>query len=416
MRTLISQLSHSAISRLAIFTLIALLSVGLAIKRFTSHRAILANSDMRAATVQLKPNPPAQLQEPRPPATPVSAKQRAIDAAANLAKHSDGFSLDESPDAVPALNALWVAMQAWAVDYLNRHPKATPHDVEADAPIIDPDNSFKAASISPGLYGISVRYLQIGNVFLVGQHNSGNAVLWDIRNSEPPHTLIGWNTKAARPCSKCRAAYGEIHPLPADNAGNSRFYVDGGYAQEAGAAYGKLLSIWVWNGKTAQAALRKDYAVTADDEELFYAGNLIKITVKDEYRMMFSCGACSGRQLHWTIRIGRDRVDDLGLKPDIPEMDTVDEVFFRLWKSKPATSLAAPPVLAKMKAIVDHARKLDQKNPDLGLLTMTTVEQRKGSSILTVSINNEDALQMRFTVERKNGGFYLSRLENEYHQ
>ena len=81
-------------------------------------------------------------------------------------------------------------------------------------------------------------------------------------------------------------------------------------------------------------------------------------------------------------------------------------------KHKPATSLAAHSVLAKMKAIVDNARpKLDPKYPDPGLLYSTGVERRKGSAIVSVTSDNEDAPMMRFTVERKNGGFYLTGLE-----
>jgi len=328
-------------------------------------------------------------------------------AAKQLGSYTDGFYLDHKPGAEAALDDFRKAAQRWVVAYLNAHPKAAPSALKEVASAIDREVDFSFTPLAPDLLAVSASYGELGNVFLIG--GTQHVILWDIRQAGDH----GWAAKAAFGDNN-RALSGDVHRLPPDAAGHIRFYVDGGYAQPAGATRGAQISIWSWDGKAAKAVFRDDYISVADDLPVVEVlGDRIVLHPKKQYRMLFACGSCSGRKLTWTLKLTGDGVTDMGKRPDIPEADVVDEVFFRLWQGKTASALAAPSVVQQMAAIVAEAKKRnsDPKFPNIGMLMGASANRTGALTQLLLATDNATAPEMDFSVLHRKTGYYLSRLE-----
>lgn len=202
--------------------------------------------------------------------------------------------------------------------------------------------------------------------------------------------------------------------MPPDAAGHIRFYVDGGYAQPAGATTGSEVSIWSWDGQTAKALFRGKYISVADDQpKIEEKSARLLIHPKTQYRVLSACGACSGRKLIWTLDLSGDGVKDLGKRPEIPEADLVDEVFFRLWHGKDTNTLAAPKALEQMAAIVAETKKgkTDPKFPSLGMLMSIMAERHGDHTKLIFDTDVDAAPQMVASVLHKKSGYYLENFE-----
>jgi len=93
--------------------------------------------------------------------------------------------------------------------------------------------------------------------------------------------------------------------------------------------------------------------------------------VKDEFKSFFACGSCEGQQLDWTIRIGPDRIDDLGMTSAAPELDLIDTLYDRILNAKPVTDLASPAVVKALESKTEAVRKEASGSddpPTLGML------------------------------------------------
>src|SRR6185369_7457343 len=101
-------------------------------------------------------------------------------AAAALAQHSDGFSLDDAPEAAEELAALWGAASRWVVDYLDRHPLATAAEIGAAAGALAGDLQIAAFDLADKTVLVSVRQGEIGTVFVVAAHDGRSVRQWSI--------------------------------------------------------------------------------------------------------------------------------------------------------------------------------------------------------------------------------------------
>ena len=93
--------------------------------------------------------------------------------------------------------------------------------------------------------------------------------------------------------------------------------------------------------------------------------------MKDEFKSFFACGSCEGQQLDWTIRIGPDRIDDLGMTSAAPELDLIDTLYDRILNAKPVTDLASPAVVKALESKTEAVRKEASGSddpPTLGML------------------------------------------------
>jgi len=338
-----------------------------------------------------------------------------VAAAAALEKHIGDFgALDGKPGDIDAWNKLWATVQAYIADRLEQH--VTPKVIEKQAPPLSTYyGGLHIVAIGTDLYAVSASAGPLGNVFVIGKRNGHFATVWDIRQSAMGTTAWGWNAEAARnQCNRCRPASGIVFALSPDSTGRARFYIDAGYFQEMGATSGAQLSVWRFDGHSGDVLLKKNYVVVADDENCpADQGPYIRRHDKTQYRMLYAYGSGLGRMLTWTIKVTPDRIEDLGETPDIPEMDTVDDVFWRISQGKNTADLATPAVVKQMAAVLAEARKIykDPKFPSVGMLEGATAVHHGEETIVEVGTDNDAAPRMRFTVLHRKTGFFLAKLE-----
>ncbi len=304
-------------------------------------------------------------------ATP-SPEERYTQAAAVLAHGCRGTGCDfgvEAPKEQAALGALWQATQDWTLSWLGAHPDWS-LPTWRNAIMNWRTNNLRPAAPSdifllrPGLYAVFAQYGEMGNVFLVEQRDGHFTIVWDIRNADPGNfpILKAWRTdQDSGDCrvhedvwtGLCGPLYaGQIHMLPNDGQGRLRFVIEATYAQAAETTVGGQLSVWSLDGTTPRLQWAKKYTYNFEDIAWKRNGDLLTIRATDWWHMFFTCGTCIGRQMNWTIRIRPDGIDDLGMVPVVPELDAVDELFYRVWKHQPADELAIPEVLAAAAKII----------------------------------------------------------------
>lgn len=354
--------------------------------------------------------------------TPEERYQAAL---TELKKHCDdfcGWGLGKDPAEVAALDALWDATQDWTVAFLGAHPGITAEKLATELLNRRPSDADSIAPqwpvvLAPDLYAFSSQWGETGDAFLIGKRDGHYRVVWDARKADTGEfsMLKAWRTVNARTdCDRegdrraCGPIFGNVYALPAEATGQVRFAVDAIYAQEMGATVGGQISFWRWDGKTAAPLLARNYIIMADDESAVVAANALTLRTKDEYKMFFACGSCSGRQVDWRFRLLPDRVADKEMIVLIPEMDVVDEAFFRLWQHKSITDLATPGVAKLMEGLLETARAdLDPKYPKLGMLGEVKADRHGGTTVLTIASDFDRAPQIRVTLVRKNDSWQL---------
>jgi len=162
----------------------------------------------------------------------------------------------------------------------------------------------------------------------------------------------------------------------------------------AGGTVGAQTSLWVWDGVTARPQLTRDYALMIDQKVgARMEGGLFKVQQKRSFRTFFSCGECEERQTDWLVRLTPDGIEDLGEKSAVPELDAVDELFYRVINHKSAADVAAPAAVEAAKALVECARRdvSDQvwkKFPSLGMMGDWSVTRNKNAEDLCLELDN----------------------------
>jgi hypothetical protein len=313
-------------------------------------------------------------------------------AARILDGHTDGFSLDNSPQGIAALKEAWAAIAQAAVQVLSEHPQATPQEIETSMRALlrsnddgkgeEPPGCCDVVALGPHLYLIAQANAEIGTVFIVGLRNGKPAALWTIHDAgvqaADPRGLIGaWQAerasdgcrakKSGHPPGTCGPLFAGISALPADSAGRRRFYVSALYAQGMGMTAAGQTSVWRWEGDAARLLWIDGYDVMLDQQTgASYADGILSIGTKEEFRTFYSCGGCDGRQLTQRLRVTDDAVVNLGKRPSTEEtryLDLLDELFWRLARGKPAADMANRQVLHAMKPLMPkgcfHASKND---------------------------------------------------------
>lgn len=309
---------------------------------------------------------------------------RAAEAA--LSRHSDGFFLDDDPQAPALLEAEWLVVRQWAVAYLKEHPAATDATIALAIGRLSPDLEIEVVRLDPRTVLASASRGEMGTVFIVAQQDNRLAIAWTISDSTASNAqgtglLAAWAAGRARhSCRKappdetwltCGALFGAIGALPDERDGSHRFYVDATYAQGMGATVTAQLSIWRWTGLAAEPLLAKTYDYMIDQKRgTRLDGDLLRLRAKDEFKTFYACGSCEGRQLNWTIRIGPDGVEDLGETSAVPELDLIDALYDRILKGQPASDLAAPAVVKMLESKTEAVRMEASGSGDLATLGM----------------------------------------------
>jgi hypothetical protein len=325
-------------------------------------------------------------------------------------KHSKDFWLDGKPQGERALSHAWTLLADWTAAYLNEHPKATPKLLEHASP----DANLDVVPLGPRTMLVSAWAGDaFGTIFIVDGTDGPFRPKWSIRGRaarEAFPLLDAWTAKGAQ--QDCRDAVGDadwprcgslagtVVRLPDDAQGHPRFYVEGRYIALGGNTEAKQMSFWTWTGTNAEPQLATTFDVNLEDDPTRLDGDVLKVRIGENYRVISPWWDHLDRQLDWEFRIGQERIEDLGKKPVAPEpeVEAVDEVLFRVTHHLPADDVATREVQAAAGKIVDDARRdYPGGEPSLRMAGSPTVRHQGGISLVCLP-TDEDAGNVTVTL------------------
>ena len=270
------------------------------------------------------------------------------------------------------LDEEWSLASKWSSIYLNQHPLATADEVQAALKELDPDIQANVVELANRTFLIFVSRHDIGNVFIVTTVGKSYKTVWNIEDASSRGPLAAWSIKASlanckEPDSEDEDQQGACGPmagaaivaLPDDYMGNARFYIDAFYASTYGEHVFRVgspaqLSIWKWDGHEARPLVAHAYRAL---EETKFENDILTIRERAYWKALSTCGACAGRAVEWSIRIGREGVENLGKTGTMPELDVIDELYDRVDHKLSITDLAAPAVANFIRESVDELRE-----------------------------------------------------------
>jgi hypothetical protein len=150
----------------------------------------------------------------------------------------------------------------------------------------------------------------------------------------------------------CGPVAPEIGLLPEAANGDARFWLLGTYAQEVGETESGQFSLWRWDGKAATPLLVRTFQFKIEEDgSPTVAAGILSLPVKDDFKTMLTCGACSGRQRLWRFRLTADGAEDLGQQSLTPEVDFADDLFDRAAHRRSLVGLASQ---SAVRSITSH--------------------------------------------------------------
>jgi hypothetical protein len=206
---------------------------------------------------------------------------------------------------------------------------------------------------------------------------------------------------------------GHVGLLAPGGNGRPRFYVAASAAVFAGGTSPSQLSIWEWNGVAALPLFIESFRGSFDAPGLEIEQDTVRIHTKGEYKSFFSCGTCPEPKVVWTIRLTPDAVQDLGRKHAVPELELVDKLWSGVSHGRNVDAVASPQVIEAVKLVTADVAS-DQESPSAyspGMLGDWKVVREDGRDVLYFSADNLTCGPLRFELERRSTGPYLSHLE-----
>jgi hypothetical protein len=319
----------------------------------------------------------------------------------------DGQWIDDDPESRRLLASQWTLAGEWIAAWLNARPSLSAEEVKAAIKELAPSSEPPDYLALNGSAFVVAGPGPIGNVFIVAKSGGQYRLAWSTAqvqqsSGKQAEVLAAWRAENARhggrgPYWAASGRAGPVSPrlgrLPDDAAGHSRFYIDGFYAQSAGGTTGAQISLWIWDGATARPLIARDYVMMIDQKVgTRLEGDLLKVQQKKSFRTFFSCGSCEERQTDWIVRVTGESVQELGEKTVVPELDAVDEFFYRLIQGKSATALAAPRAIVAGTGLVRDARDMVpakewRKFPTLGMMMGWKLSQDRDDEVLCLNID-----------------------------
>lgn len=136
-----------------------------------------------------------------------------------MERHSDGFSIDESPEASILLDREWSLQAVWVTAYLEDHPSATAKQIERSVSDLGVNLQCNATLLAQSLYGVAIQKGEVGNVFVIAENHKHHRLVWNAKDLKPGTTrnsklLAAWSARAA----KTKANAEVLRPFDAPDA------------------------------------------------------------------------------------------------------------------------------------------------------------------------------------------------------
>jgi hypothetical protein len=308
------------------------------------------------------------------PAAELAAKYKTTFEAEQKRIDELGVRLRDSPGAPLLLSNVWRLRREWLAQYLNENPGRSIDSIagayrtifSAESGQLDPP-SFLALAKN------AVLVVDDENAFIVFRSPKGIwAAAWDTGSLPPApgrsgSLLASWSANAAlencftrnhKSWLGCGPYSAKGGLLKSDGEGRPRFYIEGILKTDLGCELTGQLSIWTWDGKTAQPDLVDSYGASCDETSgTRIVDDLMVIQIKSYWQSFFACGGCEGRQMDWTIRLTPDGVEDLGRKSLVPEYDALDLFYADVFRGRDASTLASASAIAAAREDVESVKK-----------------------------------------------------------
>jgi hypothetical protein len=360
-------------------------------------------------------------------------------------KDTNGKPMELDDPRVPGLARHgWELAGAWAATYLETHRAPSKHNLErifegfAPAPrgtksqygnfleYSDYSLQGSAVQIGPSVYVVEASYgvdFSTSTFMVVARNRAGHfEALWNIKDLAEKHYPSGdeigrWMHLVRRAYYNGPLVVSRVLPVPPAANGHARFLVDAVQAANGGTHLAQL-SIWEWDGTEARPLLVEVYQYAADFGGFRFDGNTVRISTKEEFKTLFSCGMCPEPRGIWTVRIEPDGVENLGHRFAQPELQWADELLSKIDKGEDASNLADAKVLDALKARIrdEQATATDQVQPSdetafsWGMLGRCRVLRRgqRGAFVLGTDEGN-----LHFSYVRRNGRPHFTNVEIE---
>lgn len=274
--------------------------------------------------------------------------------------------LDGEPGTPALLARYWALSREWVTAWMDAHPAEGLEGVKKALAELVPSDPAQSVPLDKDSVLVQAPGA-IGNVFIVTRANGLHRVAWSIdragdRRGQFSEGLDKWRVESAGSSdgSKRRSGEGPNGPLvpafgvlPQDRQGRARFYIDAAYAQSAGGSGTKQISLWIWDGQAARALIVRDYRVSWFQSKFTrLERDVLKVHEKRQFRMLSSCAGCEERQTDWMLRVTPDGVVDLGAVSTVPELDAVDELFYRLTHAQATAGVASEGAVAAAQELL----------------------------------------------------------------
>ncbi len=358
-----------------------------------------------------------------------------------LRAHTAEFDIlnDDSDEARLALTQMWSMAGQAVVEILSVDPNASPQKIDS----LLCQQGIAAAGCNEGfspqhdviqlgkdLYAVAVATDAGGTVLIVGRRNGRPAQLWSLsaasaaRQQDPGDLIGAWQAdRTGVACrgkgsphkpGSCGPLYSDLGLLPPDDVGRPRFYIDAGYEQTMGATIGKQTSLWRWDGDHAELLWITIYDFMIDQALGTSFDNdkgTLHIGEKGEFKTMSSCGSCIDRPLDQRILITKTGIEDLGISSLAPELDRIDELFWRLQKSQPTSGMASAQVASFLRQGIAEAKedskKIDPNWFSVGMIDSSTVKLTAYGATVCIQPDGELGT-LHFVLRRTiDGGYFI---------
>jgi hypothetical protein len=165
------------------------------------------------------------------------------------------------------------------------------------------------------------------------------------------------------------------------------------YSKDMGALFLNAELLWI-----------EAYNLTADGDQsdIYYRPGELSILEKRFPRTFSSCNGCFEPTTVHRLRITPDSIDDLGELSRAPELDLIDDLFWRIAHNQTTSSIATPQVAATLRKPVSEAaaesKKIDPAFFYVGMLgDWSVVPTPDGSKVCFTS---DDLGRLTFTLHK----------------
>jgi hypothetical protein len=332
---------------------------------------------------------------------------------AALDKHQDGFWLDNQPSSVALLDHWYAALRRWTAAELETGRSAT---LTADATRLDKALAVNALPLPGGGWLVAAGNGSFGTVFALAPRNGHLTAAWTLGGTQRSRfpSLAAWRADHARPLCKgeerCGPLGASVRMLPAEADGSARFLVVGTYTFPLGATVGGQLSVWRWRPSGAEPLLVKVFSYMIEDPTLLPIENrVIRLRVKDQWRHLFACGGCSGRQVEWRWRLTPHGIEPLGSRSLVKEVDLVDALIGRVARKQGTADLASPAAAAAVRRLLKENGDPGPISEPVGGMVNGWTRRTAGSRTL-LCLSADDIGTATFELERRGGRLRVVRV------